>query len=72
MGKQIFSVFLDGVTHAAISALALFFKETAFPIGPDSKPAMLIGKEVKCYLQLAAFFTMTLQLPLILALLTGK
>ncbi len=42
MGKKIFSVFLDGATHAAVS-LAHFCKETALPIGPQHDRLMLIG-----------------------------
>jgi len=46
-----------------------FFKETALPIGPVNADWL---KKVKRYLQLIAFFLMTLQLPRILSLLTGK
>jgi hypothetical protein len=73
MAKQILCVFLDGATDAAVSGLARFFKETALPFGPDSRPANADWlKKVQRYLQLAAFFSITLQLARILALLTGK
>jgi hypothetical protein len=51
-------------------------KETALSIGPDSGPAITNSLKKRWNAtytaQLAAFFSMTLQLPRILALLTGK
>jgi len=59
MRKQILKVFLDGVTHAAVSGLAHFFKELYFLIllaqTPGTANADWLMK-VKPYLQLAAFF----------------
>jgi hypothetical protein len=39
LGSKFSVSFLMGATHAAVSGLAHFFKETALPIGPDSGPA---------------------------------
>ncbi len=67
-GKQILSVFLYGAMYDTVSGL-VHFKETALPIWPANADWL---KKVKRYLQLIAFFLMTLQLPRILSLLTGK
>jgi hypothetical protein len=74
IGMQVLGVFLDGDMHAAVSGLAHFVeRKLHFLLAQTQGPANVDWlKKVKCYLQLAAFFSMTIQIPQILALLTRE